>query len=101
MRDDITDIFDAHPVPAHAPDLKARILAQAVAAEPEPQPAAVNDNTPRRWAGLAAIAAAALLGVFVWTGQMAPSDADEAEEWTQLADAAGFGDLYAWVEGAE
>lgn len=89
MRDnDIKALFEAHPTPAPRGDLADRIADAA-------PPRAAND-TPRwgRWvAAVGAVAASAAFAVFA----LQPAEPDLQD----LAEASGFGELYAWVEGVD
>ena len=92
MSDDLNALFGANPVPAPRADLAERIAAAAPAR-------ASNDNRwlgRFRWPAHAAIAATLAAGVFVLS-----SPADESDDWSQYAEAAGFEELYAWVEGED
>lgn len=95
MPDDIQSLFEASAVPAPRADLSDRIMAAATAE----QPAAANDRQPwarkpALWSAAAGIAATVVAGLLVLSSQ--PND---AELWAEQADAAGFADLYAWVDG--
>ena len=69
----------------------------------------VAATTPARratwWSGRRGAAVAAAFAAMVGVGVVAPgllpgAESDPAEEaWAELATDAGFGDLYAWVEG--
>ncbi len=93
-KDDLHTLFETSAVPAPRADLADRILAEAEAERPKP--AAANDNKPwlRVVTALTSVAACAMFAVFALT----PAPVDDAA-WQSHADAAGFADLYAWVEG--
>lgn len=88
---DLKSLFADNPAPAPRADLADRIMAAAQATPPVPVMVAANDNHWLKWVG--GMAAAAILGVFIWAQQ--PS---EAENWQDYASTAGFSDLHAWVE---
>lgn len=91
---DIRALFDAHPAPRASSDLSDRIV-KAARKLPDVDTAhdvAANDNAWLRPLGLSAIAATLAAGLFLVL--QPPS---EAEQWSDHAEAAGFGDLYAWV----
>ena len=91
--DDLHTFFERSDVPAPRADLTDRILAAAENSAPK----AANDNPPwgRIVAALTSVAACAMVAVFA----LGPAPVDETELWQSHADAAGFADLYAWVEG--
>lgn len=96
MPDDMTSLFKDSAVPAPRGDLADRIM--TAVGEQEPL-AAANDRKPwalstRLWSGAAGIAATLMVGLFVLNSQPG-----EAELWATHADDAGFGELYAWVDG--
>jgi hypothetical protein len=89
-------LFDESAVPAPRPDLADRILLDASDQAPL---TAANDRKPwalstRMWSGAAGIAAMLVVGLFVIGNQ--PTEADL---WAAQANDAGFGELYAWVDG--
>lgn len=97
---DLNELFERSAVPAPRATLTDDILEKARrsgVSRPD-QPALItpaNDNG--RWIkSIAAIAAVAIVGAFVWL-QQAPSEPDEAQQWADVAAASGFGDLYDWV----
>jgi hypothetical protein len=91
-KDDLHTLFERSDVPAPRADLTDRILAAAENSAPK----AANDNPPwgRITAAITSVAACAMVAVFALT----PVPVDDAA-WESHADAAGFADLYAWVEG--
>jgi hypothetical protein len=91
MPDDLKTLFQNSDVPAPRADLTDRIVAAALE---QPALNAANDRRPLLWTALAGIAATLVAGLLVFNSQ--PSD---TELWAANADAAGFGDLYEWVEG--
>jgi len=96
MPEDMKILFNESAVPAPRPDLADHIL--SAAADQAPLSAA-NDRkpwalSPRLWSGVAGIAAMLVVGLFVIGNQ--PTEADL---WAAQADDAGFGELYAWVDG--
>ena len=97
--DNIRALFERSDTPSPRDDLRARILAEAAPAEAAPanDPLPANDNARRHWPALGAVAATLLAAVFAATTLTGGSD--EAEDWASYADASGFAELYAWVEG--
>ncbi|MGJ8558783.1 MAG: hypothetical protein ACSHX3_00965 [Litorimonas sp.] len=98
MPEEMKQLFETSAVPAPRADLSDRIMAAAQAQVPLD---AANDRKPWfRNSGIlsaaAGIAATLVAGFFVLSSQ--PS---EAELWAAEADAAGFGELYAWVDSDE
>jgi len=96
MPDDMKHLFDNSAVPTPRADLADRIMAAAQVQDPL---ASANDRKPwfqssGAWSAFAGIAATLVAGFFVMNSQP-----DEAELWAAHADAAGFADLYAWVDG--
>jgi len=90
MSEDMQNLFDSSTVPAPRGALTDRIMAAAATQTPLP---AANDRKPWLWSAAAGVAATLVAGFFVLSSQ--PS---EAELWAAQADAAGFGELYAWVD---
>ncbi len=95
--DDIRALFEGSDAPAPRAELSTRILAEARSAATPPAPAPANDNA-RRWPAFGAIAAMLVAAVFAMTTLMGGT-VDESENWASYADASGFAELYAWVEG--
>jgi hypothetical protein len=97
-KDDLHTLFERSDVPAPRTDLADHILAATENSTPEAAPKAANDNPPwgRITAAITSVAACAMVAVFALT----PVPVDDAA-WESHADAAGFADLYAWVEGEE
>jgi len=89
---DLENILKENIAPMARTGLAARILRAAETAEP------ANDfQFKRPWWSLAGIAAMAVMAaLFV----IQPSGHTDIE-WSQIADASGFLDLYEWVEGDE
>lgn len=95
MPEDMKQLFDSSVVPAPRTDLSDRIMATAQDQAPL---AAANDRKPwfqnsGVWGAAAGIAATLVAGFFVLSSQP-----NEAELWAAEAHAAGFGELYAWVD---
>lgn len=95
MPDDMKHLFDNSVVPAPRADLSDRIMA---ATQNQAPLTAANDRKP--WfqnagilSAVTGIAATLVAGFFVLSSQP-----NEAELWAAEADAAGFGELYAWVD---
>lgn len=89
MSEDFGKLFKDSAAPAPRADLTDRIMAAAKAQTPLP---AANDRKPWVWTALAGIAATLVAGFFVFSSQP-----DDTELWASEAAAAGFGDLYSWV----
>jgi len=89
MSENFETLFKDSAVPAPRTDLTDRIMAAAKAQMPRQ---AANDRKPWIWTALAGIAATLVAGFFVMSSQP-----DDTELWASEADAAGFGDLYSWV----
>lgn len=96
--DELSDLFQNSHVPTPRADLTDRIVA---AARTEPPLQAANDRKPLIWSAVAGIAATIVGGLIFMTGQPTEGEpwAAESEQWASEAEAAGFGDLYAWVDG--
>ena len=93
MPDRIEDFFADSHTPTPRAELTDRIL---LAARNQTPLKAANDRAPWThkgfWAGLTAIAATMVAGLFMMTSQ--PTEADL---WASQADQSGCGDLYEWV----
>ena len=88
---DLDHMLAENQAPAARASLSTRILAATDTAAP------ANDGKSTRrplWA-YGGIAAMAVIAAVFWF-QLVD---DSATDWNQIADASGFGDLYAWVEG--
>jgi len=89
---DLNTLLDQNHAPDMRRDLAARILAASESAEP------ANDALNRRpWWAMGGIAAMAVMAALFFIQPTSTSDAD----WTQIADASGFSELYDWVEGED
>ena len=89
MSDDLKALFESSRVPTPSAGLPDRIVAAAPAR-------AANDNPRRalRAAGLGTVAAGLAFAFLALSPAPEP-----AEDWAHYAEASGFGELYAWVEG--
>lgn len=95
MPDNMKNLFDNSVVPAPRADLSDRIMA---AMQDQTPLTAANDRKPWfRNAGVLSaatgIAATLVAGFFMLTRQP-----NEADLWAAEANAAGFAELYAWVD---
>lgn len=87
---DLDILLNENTAPAVRRDLSKRILTAVEKIEP------ANDKMTRRpWWSLSGIAALAIMAaMFIFQPASEPTT-----DWEQIADGAGFSDLYEWVEG--